>query len=501
MKSGGDFLFCFDDKTYRCPVSYAVCYSSLVKSLVERGDYKFTFAGLKDPHNFFNDFLAIIDGYEIEITMKSICFFNEVAKQLQIQSLFRQTQEFLQSIQIKDSNVFQILENFAEYNVPFEPAISFIIANWPKYEKSEKLLSLSLNALNFIFLNEKFQPSSETERFNIICKLVGKDKKYASLFSSCFASKLNREQMMQLLDQVAYDSIPTATIKSLKQRFILDVDPSSLVNNKLSNKKNDQEPKISTFQPKSQSGNVSPQNIPPKPAQNNGYSPAPTKPGPKNESIIMVNSPKNKGEQIKSEFQKFGTQIINHNSLLDEDGYVDGCISFLQKKAPADWINCLKCSCGGDKENILYHLFDYGDNIFQLYWDNYSKSGTSYKNAWVNINFVYHELRPTDYTIGIQMNGKKNKIGIQPKSWDLYGINSENKLERIGGEKNSRAFIITKNDKGDGKIVTFKAKSPKFYSGFQIKFTENSSTKNLSINQEIRITTIEFYGELRVKEQ
>ena len=87
-----DFFFNIDQKKYKCYASTICSFSPVVCNLISNNQFLYNFDILKDPNGDFEQFLKLINGFEIDISMSNAAFLNEISKVLQIQSLFKATE-------------------------------------------------------------------------------------------------------------------------------------------------------------------------------------------------------------------------------------------------------------------------------------------------------------------------------------------------------------------------------------------------------------------------
>ncbi|OHT14294.1 hypothetical protein TRFO_43123 [Tritrichomonas foetus] len=153
----------------------------------------------------------------------------------------------------------------------------------------------------------------------------------------------------------------------------------------------------------------------------------------------------------------------------------------------------IEIECGGDKQNMVHHLFEYDKTMFQFHWDSFSHTdGASLKNAWYSIFFLNHAFKLTHYTLA-SSQFVKGKVcpGIQPRSWKLEAcVERGAPWETIASEVKSELL------QASTAVATFPALSSKFYKGFRLQLIENASKKSCVYYNQLKLNGIEFYGVL-----
>lgn len=435
-----DFFFNIDQKKYKCYASTICSFSPVVCNLISNNQFLYNFDILKDPNGDFEQFLKLINGFEIDISMSNAAFLNEISKVLQIQSLFKATESFLNSISRTPENLLNLFESYVSHQIPCPELVKEIISKWDNIETlidipNEGLLSLSVSSLEYLFSSDTFQQNKEDTLFDLIIKIIEQNgQTYSTLFSYCDPTKLTSNQLLKMIEIVSFDSIPQQLIDSLEQRF---VQGSNLI--------------IETYSDST-------------------------------ESRILGNDSKS----------------FKFNQSYDDSFVFKGIFHYILTYSSNVFDKCVRLSCGSDKKRYLNSLFEY-DDIERYHWDNYSssskdKSKLDIKNAWILISLPSHKIRLDDYTFVVLQNNTKNR----PKSWIIYARNHNDppdvwqKIDEKNLKMNQNVFLAKER-----YIKTFTIPNNRnFYSQFKIQFTENQFKTKNGGEQEIALCGIEFYGTL-----
>ena len=102
---------------------------------------------IRDPRKKFTDFLSILSGNLIEISISNVFLLNVISDALQIQSLKEATENWINAQQISFENIFDFVEYQSEVQSLSEPVKQFLLTNWDILSYSEEISNLSIDAL------------------------------------------------------------------------------------------------------------------------------------------------------------------------------------------------------------------------------------------------------------------------------------------------------------------------------------------------------------------
>lgn len=450
---------------------------------------------LKDPHHYFQLFLDAVEGKNITITKFNAFFLNYIANILQVDELKKATEPFL-SFKLNPNNALQILFYFSESNIRNKEVINYVSSNWSQFDfpietitnyvsssnnqnqsdlsKLEKMLHLTYEFYNFVFSSQNFKPRSDEWLFHFIYLLVKKNKNskdYRLLFKYVKFEKLTNISVDKIFKCIAIDSIPSGFIESIEQRFISNVDGNVLI----CNKEYDSEDLYYDY-------------------------------SEDDDSEIYENAT----ETIHSEKKIKFPFKHEYNDLFK------GVFSYFQQNNR--FAKDVKSFCGGTKQQLLRHVFEYEKNIvFEYYWDSFNqKSRIDINNAWIVISFPNHQFKLKNYTIATSPQSREYKQdGVQPKSWIIEASNSvisaksslldptdadkaaseieDAKWDLIAKEEDNKS-LLSKNE----TIKTFgiEKNHHEFYRSFRFKMLKNQSTPDILWYDLLKLNAIEFYGTL-----
>lgn len=495
------FTFKIENKKYTCAPSLIAFLSpkicKQITSQQSENPYLYKIATLKDPNGIFGQFMALINGFQIDISIDNAPFLDEIAQQLEIAPLREKIQKFIQSIDVTPSNECQLLNAFSSCNLTNTKLITLINSHFSLDDAIKNpqspIYSLSIESFDQLFSSKSFSPSSQHSFFDFLCKLVEiKGQTYSQFFGYCDTVSLEAKQVSTMIDILSFDNLPTKAVLGLEPRFIQEVRVQS-------------DDETASTQPTVNSIKTFPQT-------KSSYDKVQQKPKSSTEEMrqheskslsygaddgLVVESSEN---NILTETRKF-----KHYPVYDEDEDFRGIFSFIKQACPSMGMRnqYLVMKCGGDKENYLNSLLDF-DNYIQFHWDNYSRTeGIQIKNAWITIQFPYHKVYLEDYTFGVKRDPSRG----QPKSWRVEGISinpitQKEQLELIDDKKNQDAF----RDNQD-MCRTFHVSYPRklqdvYFTGFKFTFLEGysqSSKKKGGYNssgsdKEIILCALELYG-------
>lgn len=462
-----------------------------------------TCSKLKDPHHYFQLFIDAIDGKNITITKFNAFFLNYIAGILQVEELKKATEPFM-TFKLNTANAIQILFYFSESNIRNNAVINYVSSNWSQFDfpieiiksyisndlsleksdklKLEKMLHFPYEFFDFIFSNKSFKPRNDEWLYQFIYLLVKRNKSiknYNLLFRYVKFEKITNVDLNKVIKCIAIDSIPSNFVDSFEKRFISEIDGKVLAN--------DDESDSEDFSYESQEEDNSDYDN-----DNNEAN--------KNETNGSNTTIMEKKTKFKYEFKKL----------------FKGVFSFFKQE------NCfpqnVKCYCGGTKQSLLFHVFEYDDDlIFEYYWDSFSvKKGTDIKNAWIVVTFPNHQFKLKNYTIATSPKSREFvQNGVQPKSWIVEGSNTvieanssitnigdidkaaseieEAKWELIAKEDDNKAFLAnTENIKTFGVEKKYHA----FYRSFRFKMLKNNVSPDIQWYGLLKLNALEFYGTL-----
>ena len=430
-----DFIFCVEDKTYKCYTSSISTFSPFIQELIKKNQFSYKFQTLKDPNEDFEQLIKLINGFEIDISIPNVTLLNEVSKILQIQSLLKATDSFIKSIQHSPDNILSLLESYVSHQIPCPDLVTEVINKWDTLETlidapKEGLLLLSVESFDTIFSSEGFSIKNQDSFFDLIIKIIEQNgQPYSSLFSYCDFTKLTSNQIFKMIEIAAFDYIPPKIVDSLEKKFIQGAD--------------------TTVKP-----------IPESPEQR---------------------------------FLSKDQFVAKFKPNYDDASIFNGIFHHILTYSITVFDKYVKVTCGGDKQRYLNTLFEY-NNIEERHWDNYSSSNSKldFRNAWIMITLPHHKIRLEDYTLVVYQEFVKTR----PKSWTILARNhteSDNWI-KIEEKKLKNQNIFQNKDK---YIKTFTIPNDRnFYSQFKIQFTESQGCKKAGVDQEIVLCGIEFYGTL-----
>ncbi|OHT03347.1 hypothetical protein TRFO_29268 [Tritrichomonas foetus] len=221
-----NFTFYIDKKTYHCHTLLICSISNVIKSQLstEKPAYEFRFRDIKDPHLYFKVFISLLNGESQNIDSSNSFFLNYVANQLDIKDLMAATFPYV-NVQITTNNVFDILSKNAECNIKCQNVLSFIYQNWRTFENDERIFNLSLDSLKFIFGGSGFKPSSRDWLFTFVAKLVEvRGKEFSELYLYCNFPDISSHQMINIIGELALDTISIDFLNAVEARFIKEVE-------------------------------------------------------------------------------------------------------------------------------------------------------------------------------------------------------------------------------------------------------------------------------------
>ncbi|KAK8866514.1 hypothetical protein M9Y10_009478 [Tritrichomonas musculus] len=449
-----DFIIYIDKKTYRCYASVISSFSPFIRHIINNNQNWYYFENLKDPNGDFEQFLKLINGFEIDISMSNAAFLNEISKVLQIQSLFKATESFLNSISRTPENLLNLFESYVSHQIPCPELVKEIISKWDNIETlidipNEGLLSLSVSSLEYLFSSDTFQQNKEDTLFDLIIKIIEQNgQTYSTLFSYCDPTKLTSNQLSKIIDLVSLDSLPQHIMIFLKQRFAQEVDVQNDYPKAISNEAN----------------------------------------GDDSIEFFSINDTRPVIDNEEQQFLSTGSQSFKFFPSYDEDWVFRGIFHYIRTSYSKHILNkYVHLSCGGDKQEYLEPLFYY-DDIQSLHWDNYSKSEPKldFRNAWIMISLPSHKIKLTDYTLVAS-----EKLASRPKLWTLYGKNHDDQEWQII----DNAENVAPNSGFSKRLcLTFRTYPKSYFSQFKFQFHENIGSRKGGAKQEISLCGIEFYG-------
>lgn len=511
-----NFSFYIDGKTYKCQAFLLCSLSKLIESQVlsQHPVYSFEFKDIKDPNNFFDIFMSMLNGNSCEINHSNAIFLNHIANSLQIDSLISATQPYL-SVPINTSNALQLLTSYSELNINCPHVVKFIHSNFQYFQNDpqKQLSQLSLNSLHFLFGSNEFKIKDENAYYKFVSKLIeDRGDEFSALFAYSNLAKLSHSQMNEIINFVSIDSFTNSFIDAIGSRFVKNVDPKSMID-QISDQK---------VQPQ----NVSNQNLKPKTEQpsfnqlfQNQLIQKAQQPQPAVYNSTSIpkpqNSPQTEPQNVNNNkppvnhHQSHYTSYDQNNYYYEEDfneeeeGQIDlhyrgekdefnGVFAFFKKDYPPyDFSQYVQVTAGGDHPKQAYHLFDY-DDIWSFHWNTYSTRDYSIiQNAWLMIHFPYHRLLIDHYTLASTCKVQNKMLdGLQPKSWKLEGSNDQQQWTLLSLVRNSIAM------KEVDAVATFPTKSQEHFSYFKLTLIENGAKPTKPFANQLKLNAIEFYGYL-----
>lgn len=451
---------------------------------------------LKDPHHYFQLFLNAVEGKNITITKFNAFFLNYVASILQIDELKKATEPFM-SFKLNTTNAIQILFYFSESNIRNNEVINYVSSNWskfdfpvetllnyassskssknkPEFSKLVKMLQFPYEFFNFIFSSKSFRPRSEDWLLNFIIILVKQHKDsrdYCLLFKYIKFEQISNVNISKAIRYIAFDVIPPGFVESFEKRFTSDIDGQPLIY--------EEEEEI---------------------LEENDYYDDELEDDEKEDDEDDDDNDNDK--KIKFSFKH------EYNTLFR------GVFSFFKKNKIFD--QNVRCFCGGAKQGLLFHLFEYNDSIiFEYYWDSF-KTGNDISNAWFVITFPNHKFKLKNYTLATSPISREYvQKGVQPKSWIIEGSNTvinaysshlsgnddekanaqidEAKWDLITKEEDSKVLL---NNENTIKTFGVEKRYREYYRSFRYRMLKNNVTPDVKWYGLLKLNAIEFYGTL-----
>jgi hypothetical protein len=500
------FTFQIEDKEYYCQVSTVAALSPVIHKEIAQSarssqaagmkseivTYGYQFASLKDPHGFFQQFIDLISGGEIEITFDNVFFLNAVANHLGIESLKALTDK-LCHIAVTPATAIPLLRNLGEHGMDTSIATEFIVNHWSEFENNPQIQTLPLKSLDNMFNSGDFRPSHESVLFKLICKLVrDRGQEFAMLFRHCLFKDLNDRMLMEeFVNVVSYDEVPVAVFEILDDRLCSDIDDLENV------------PQTGFRQMYGA--------VPNRPASTGPLVRAASEqsrwPSAVPTAAIRPQTPQAAAMVQQAVMRspvaaKMPSKASIYDSVIefkfyakyDDDYIFDGVLNGIKKEVGERWQEWIILSGGGSKERHLPHILDYDrEQLFERYWDNYdTKDGIKASNAWLKVQFAQHKLILTHYSVAT--SSKQYPFHSQMRSWRLEGsmdgknnwvvLSSYMKSDRLKEKEAMATFSVTGGKQTQG------------YSYFRLVQIENFAKAGATNMGEMKINALEFYGTL-----
>jgi hypothetical protein len=511
------FLFSLDGKQYRCEASAIAAVSPVVREQVGRSILTFQFTGLCDPHTYFPVFLNLLSGLEIDVNFENAFFLNAIGQILNIQPLSLYTSRVIDSAMARLTPI-ALLRNLGEHGLDTESTAQFVITHWSEFEANPEILTLPFRALDDLFDNENFEPSSEIVLFNLICNLVEKrGREFVTLLRHIRVATLDPAEMRRYIDIVSFDEIPSLVIAAIDDRLVCDiarpdeefpspglppVHPPISASGRIpaavpiSAKQAVPAPiptptagKPTVSAPIPTPISAKPAAPPPMPASN---STKPTVPPPALARSGSAPTQVGRGRAEPPRKVSIFNPTVEFRFLehYDRERIIDGVFREITREQRHEWSNYVYLTGGGTKEKMLAHLFEFDpDHLFEYHWDNYdAKEKIKPANAWLQVQFPFHTFVMTHYTIAT--SGKQFPFNSQPRSWNMEG------------SADGKNWIVLAQVRRDDRfreqtmaLATFpvpKIRQP--FSYFKLTQIENFAKQGAPNFGEMRINALEFYG-------
>jgi hypothetical protein len=182
----------------------------------------YEFRELRAHHGFFQLFIQILQGQEVDVDWDNQFFLGAVARELQIERM-KPLSDCLDNCPISPQNAVAVLRNFSEHGIDKTFALDFVVENWELVKSDEKLVELSLTDLKMIFGRIPAECKRGYEFFDLVCGIVSRrGHEFATLFVFCPTARLEKTQMEQMLPLIAYDEIPCDVLLALQDRLICE---------------------------------------------------------------------------------------------------------------------------------------------------------------------------------------------------------------------------------------------------------------------------------------
>lgn len=465
------FTFSLGSKKYTCSAALASTISPVLKALISENQYNFVFEGLEDPFDVFSLFIALLEGKEIDIDIKSAPLLREIGWRLNIAPLVAQTEGILRG-STESQDCIEFLKILGSQGLDTTRIVDYVATNWNQFQKNPEIKNLPIAVLEDIFSHDNFKPDDESTLFELIESIVKtKGHEFSRLFTHCLMAQLSSEQIQRLIDLVSYDEIPIELLESFDDRLL-----APLV---------EEEEEEEAPPPPSSARQ------PPRPASSSVPVPAPA-PAPAPAPPIAPQQPATqaKPKEPQTIFTAVGEYRWQPSFDDEESPVMNGVLSHIRAERPRDWSSYIHVTGGGTKEKMLPHILEFGeDEIFMFHWDNYhATEGIRKENAWLKITLPQHKLVLTNYTIATSTA----KCSSQPKTWKLEGSNDGRTWTLLSHVRDSNRLKKKK------VIATFPvtAKAQIAYTSFRLTQLENWAKRNAENSGEMRINAIEFYGTL-----
>lgn len=363
-------------------------------------------------------------------------------------------------------------------------------------------------------------------------------------------SKVPNSIMSKTINQISIDTLPVDFISSIESRFIKPVNPKDFYDEVDKDDDDDETKKTKKTEepiekqnpieqePKSIPSEKISYNVPPQAKQDQFIGNTQSSFAPVSIKVSQVinnsNDDDNYDENYNDSYGNYnssyngnyngsypnnyydGTDNFEEDYLEEEDGddtfyhqppqkliyrnendLFKGVFNYIMTHKPNSFHHLVEVRCGGDLGSRVYKLFNY-DDIWSFNWNTYSKKELSVlKNAWITIQFPYHKLCLSHYTLASSrcVNGK-NLEGLQPKSWKIEGSDDMEQWTLLSLIKNTQ--LMTKVD----AVATFpvnakqQQKQQNYFSCFKLTLINNGANPRKPFYDQLKLNAIEFYGVL-----
>lgn len=219
-----NFCLLIESEKFECNSAYACCLFDQIFNIVKENSDE-SFYQISVPENFseseyisiFYSIFNVLRGCSLIFSSEKTDLYYSISDQLKI--------SILNKVPVTVEESFELLINENENNPYFEIAVSILAKNFSTIDK-EKLLSLPISKVIFLFQSESISVPNEDCLFSLFCEVYQSNHIAILLLKYLHLYAVNSDLLLSFINQIPINELTLEVIETIKTRLSFDTSSS-----------------------------------------------------------------------------------------------------------------------------------------------------------------------------------------------------------------------------------------------------------------------------------